>query len=196
MKQLTKGRVPEFFTKYILRNSPRHWDEIGPIRQELREHILMEQGNCCAYTEIRISESTNSHIDHYRTRNLFPQLTFDYHNMLVSCNSEEYGAKHKDKHIKCTEDYDDLVNPIKEVPSDFIEFAYTGEVLSVEGSVKGEKTISFFNLNAKALVERRKTMATCMLQMKDYLTEEEIVESIGEFETMVRQLYKDGSEQQ
>lgn len=156
----------------------------------------MEQGNCCAYTEIRISESTNSHIDHYRTRNLFPQLTFDYHNMLVSCNSEEYGAKHKDKQIKAIEDYDDLINPVKEVPSDFIEFAYTGEVLSVEGSVKGEKTISFFNLNAKALVERRKTMATCMLQMKDYLTEEEIVESIGEFETMVRQLYKDGSEQQ
>ena len=196
MKQLTKGGVPEFFTKYILRNSPRHWDEISPIRQELREHILMEQGNCCAYTEIRISESTNSHNDHYRTRNLFPQLTFDYHNMLVSCNSEEYGAKHKDKHIKSAEDYDDLVNPVKEVPSDFIEFAYTGEVLSVGGSTKGEKTISFFNLNAKALVERRKTMATCMLQMKDYLTEEEIVESIGEFETMVRQLYKDGSEQQ
>lgn len=196
MKQLTKGGTPEFLTKYILRNSPRHWDEISPIRQELREHILKEQGNCCAYTEIRINESTNSHIDHYRTRNLFPQLTFDYHNMLVSCNSEEYGAKHKDKQIKAIEDYDDLINPVKEVPSDFIEFAYTGEVLSVEGSVKGEKTISFFNLNAKALVERRKTMATCMLQMKDYLTEEEIVESIGEFETMLRQLYKDGSEQQ
>lgn len=196
MKQLTKGGIPEFLTKYILRKSPRHWDEISPIRQELREHILMEQGNCCAYTEIRISESTNSHIDHYRTRNLFPQLTFDYYNMLVSCNSEKYGAKHKDKHIKSTEDYDDLVNPVKEVPLDFIEFAYTGEVLSVGGSTKGEKTISFFNLNAKDLVERRKTMATCMLQMKDYLTEEEIVESIGEFETMVRQLYKDSREQQ
>lgn len=195
MKQLTKGGTPEFFTKYILRNNPQHWEEISPIRQELREHILKEQGNCCAYTEIRIRESTNSHIDHYRTRNLFPQLTFDYHNMLVSCNSEEYGAKHKDKQIKATEDYDVLVDPVKEVPSDFIEFAYTGEVLSVGGSAKGEKTISFFNLNAKALVERRKTMATCMLQMKDYLTEEEIVESIGEFETMIRQLYKDSDEQ-
>lgn len=111
--------------------------------------------------------------------------------MLVSCNSEKYGAKYKDKQVKEKEDYKELINPIIDLPADFIEFGLTGKVKTVNDCTKRKQTISFFNLNEKSSVERRKTAVTNFLQMKEYLTENEMVESLGEFETMVRQLYKD-----
>lgn len=71
MKQIIKEGTPDFFSKFIAHNNPRTWDESTPVRSQLRTHILEEQGNCCAYTEIRLNGNTDCHIDHYRTRNLF-----------------------------------------------------------------------------------------------------------------------------
>lgn len=190
MKQIIKEGIPGFFSKFVAHNKPRTWDETAPVRAGLRTHILAEQGYCCAYTEIRLKGDADCHIDHYRTRNLFPEKTFDYSNMMVSCNAEEYGAKSKDKQITSKSDYDDLINPVEDNPTDYIEFAFTGDVLPVANSSKGTKSISYFNLNEKSLLERRRTIALCIVQMKSYLTEEEMVEATGEFETMVRQLYR------
>lgn len=191
MKQLVKGKTPDFLTKFITHKQPRTWEDITPIRQQLREYILNEQDHFCAYTELRIDTEGDCHIDHYHTRNLYPDETFKYDNMLVSCNSEKYGAKYKDKQIKNKTDYKDLVNPIDDLPTDYIEFGFTGKVETVDDCVKGKQTVTFFNLNEKSLVQRRKNAVTNLLLMKDYLTEEEMVESLGEFETMIRQLYKD-----
>ncbi len=194
MKQLIKEEVPDFLNKFISHHCPKTWDEIAPIRQQLRGHILKEQNNLCAYTELRINTTEDCHIDHYHTRNLYPEETFKYANMLVSCNAEKYGAKYKDKQIKVKTDYNGLINPVEEMPAEHIEFGLTGTVSPVKNSPKGEKTISYFNLNEKSLVERRKTVVENMLKMKDYLTEDDMVESLGEFETMIRQLYKDYAE--
>ena len=191
MKQLVKGETPDFLTKFITHNQPKVWDDISSIRQQLRKHILNEQNNFCAYTELRINSIDDCHIDHYHTRNIFPDETFSYTNLLVSCNSENYGAKHKDQQVKKKEDYKELINPIEDLPTDFITFGLTGKVQAVNDCIKGEQTISFFNLNEKNLVQRRKTAVENLLQMKDYLTEDEMVASLGEFETMIRQLYKD-----
>ena len=191
MKQLVKGSAPDFFTKFVIHNQPESWKDISPVRQDLREYILAEQGNLCAYTEIYLSGGEKCHIDHYHTRNLFPEETFNFDNMLVSCNSEEYGAKYKDKQIKTKSDYHDLINPLVESPSDYLEFTLTGDIVAVNASEKGENTISFFNLNEKSLVERRRTAAICLVQMKDVFTEEDMVAAFGEFETMIRQLYRD-----
>lgn len=191
MKQLVKGEIPDFLTKFITHNQPKVWDDINPIRQQLRKHILNEQNNFCAYTELRINTIDSCHIDHYHTRNMFPEETFNYNNLLVSCNSENYGAKHKDKQVKKKEDYKELINPIDDLPANFITFGLTGKVQTINDSIKGKQTIAFFNLNEKSLVQRRKAVVENLLQMKDYLTENEMVASLGEFETMVRQLYKD-----
>lgn len=191
MKQIAKGAMPEFFSKFVAQNKPKTWEDIRPIRRRLREYILQEQGNCCAYTEVRLESEGNCHIDHYKTRNLFPEKTFEFDNLLVSCNSEEYAAKHKDKQIKFKSNYDELINPVEESPSEYIEFAFTGDVLSLKESEKGENTISVFNLNGKSILERRKAVVMNVVSMRSFLSEDELVIAIGEFETMVRQLYKD-----
>ena len=114
---------------------------------------------------------------------------------MVSCNAEEYGTKFKDKRITSKSDYNDLINPVEDNPLDYIEFAFTGDALPVSNSSKGEKTITYFNLNENSLLERRKTIALYIVQMKNYLTEDELVEVIGEFESMVRQLYRNSTAQ-
>ncbi|MDR2968935.1 MAG: TIGR02646 family protein [Tannerellaceae bacterium] len=180
---------PSFYTNYIRRQKPQQWDDIAPVRKDLRNHLWSEQGGICAYTEIRLPGSDhNCHIDHYKTRHLFPELIFDYHNLLVSCNSENYGAKYKDKRIKSKKEYEYLVNPVDESFADHIEYAMSGELVAINGSAKGEYTITTFNLNGKSLIERRRIVIDCLRQMIDY-SEDDAVKDIGEFESMVHQLY-------
>ena len=190
MKQIHKEDAPDFFLDFCHRNRPKVWEDIAPIRKELRGHLLCEQGGCCAYTEIRISGDKACHIDHYHTRNLFPNETFNYDNLLVSCNAENYGAKYKDKQVKVKADYDKLLNPATDVPSAYLEYTFMGEMLAIGGNERGAHTIEYFNLNERSLVNRRRNAVYCLQGMKNDLSEDEVVEAIGEFETMLRQLYK------
>ena len=123
---------------------------------------------------------------------LLKNETFAYNNLLVSCNSEEYGAKYKDKQIKSKADYTFLINPTVDAPSDYIEYTFTGEMEAIGENQKGIQTINYFNLNEQSLVNRRKRVIKNLGNMKDYLTEDELVAAIGEFETMIRQLYRQG----
>ncbi|MDR0962606.1 MAG: TIGR02646 family protein [Mediterranea sp.] len=190
MKQINKGETPAFFSDFVKKNKPRDWEDIAPIRPKLRQHILAEQNGCCAYTEVRIVND-NCHIDHYRTRNLFSKLTFDYCNLMVATNAEGYGAKYKDKYI-AKGDYDDLINPVEENPSDYLEFTYTGIVNAKNKCRKGEKTIELFNLNERNLVNRR---IARILQINSFGKEFSVDEVIdffkGEFASMITQLYNE-----
>lgn len=189
MKRIEKQESPSFYSAYINKNKPKLWDDIAPIRTELRKQIWAEQGGVCAYTEIRLPDpDKNCHIDHFRTRNLFPEKTFEYANLLVACNLEHCGAKYKDKQIKNKAEYTDLIDPSKEAASDYFDYRFTGKVKPEGESPKGERTIRIFNLNETKLVERRKEALFCLQSLME-LTLEETVGAIGEFETMVRQLY-------
>ena len=78
--------------------------------------------------------------------------------MLVSCNSENYGAKYKDKKVKDKKDYNFLINPTIENPSDYLTYSLTGEIQSIDNNEKGKHTIEYFNLNERSLIERRKSI--------------------------------------
>ncbi len=192
MKKIDKGEAPGFFSDFIKKNRPKVWNDITSIRSRLREHILTaEQLGYCAYTEIKISDANDCHIDHYRTRNLFPEKTFEYRNLMVSCNSEEYGAKYKDKQVKGKSDYDNLINPVEDNPTDYMEYTFTGEIQPIDSNEKGMKTIAYFNLNQRSLINRRKQAILSLIAIKETLNEDESVNAIGEFETMLRQLYRE-----
>lgn len=184
--------IPLFYLDYIKKQRPEQWEDITPVRSMLRHHLWEGQGRVCAYTELRIGDSVSSccHIDHFKTRNLFPELTFEYSNLLVACNSEYYGAKYKDKQVKSKEDYKNLINPVNEQMADHVQYTFEGKAMPLSGSRKGENTISIFNLNEKSLLNQRKRIIHYLRSMKDF-SEDEVVMYIGEFETMVRQLYQE-----
>ena len=194
MKRINKS-TPDFYNDYLRKNSPKEWNTLSQdIGQQIRDYILdEEQNNQCAYTEIALGSSTkSSHIDHFKKRALFPKDTFKWENLVVSCNSEEYGAKHKDKEIKLT-DYQNLINPTIENPSDFFHYSFTGKV-EEKGQTDAERTkasttIRLLALNNQSLRDRR---ATVINHVKNYalqLSLDEIKSAIGEFDSLVESIY-------
>ena len=95
MFKIDKNEPKYFFeakSKVKLAKEKSAWEDknIRYISQKLRADILLEeQSLLCAYCEREIEEDRNSsNIDHFKTRNLFPEETLNYHNLLVSCNSK------------------------------------------------------------------------------------------------------------
>jgi uncharacterized protein (TIGR02646 family) len=194
MKQINK-KEPDFYAKYLKKESPTEWKTLSQaIGSNIREHILVnEQNNQCAYTEIALNQdSRNSHIDHFKKRALFPEETFNWNNLLVSCNSENYGAKHKDKHIH-KQDYNNILNPITDSPSKCFHYSFTGVIgdktIAGANRERVSNTISLFGLNNKSLVERRATIAEQVKMYSNQLSLTEIKEVIGEFDSFVENIY-------
>jgi len=150
MKQINK-KEPEFYKLFLSENSPELWEKLSlKIGYNVRNYMLMEEQNFqCAYTELRI-EPEESHIDHFRKRSLFPELTFKWDNLLTSCNYEYYGAKYKDKHIK-KRHYSNLINPVTNNPELYFMYSFTGEILITDKNEDAKLTIDLFNLNDRSL---------------------------------------------
>ena len=92
--------------------------------------------------------------------------------------------------VKTRNEYNLIIDPVKDSPSDYIEFTFTGKVNAIDNNGKGLHTIDVFNLNEKSLVERRKTLIMCLIQVKgENFSPEELAGCFGEFETMIRTLY-------
>lgn len=200
MRKINK-QEPDFFTEFVQRKKPISWNDCAPIRSRLRNYILKEEQNCqCAYTEVRIDlveqpdetaedkQVLSYHIDHYRKRDLFPRLTYSYDNLLVASNRGEFGAKYKDNHIK-KNDYEVLINPVNDEPN-FTYNLSSGEIKAPANS-KEKKTVDLFNLNHKILIERRQQVIEyCYIYKEQGFKLEDLIDNIGEFESLIRFIYK------
>jgi len=206
MKKINK-QEPAFFSEFFQKYKPKIWDDIANIREEMRAYMLSglsndpnteehnEQNYQCAYTEKRIdSDNTSSHIDHFKKRNDFPQQVCEWSNLFAACNSEDYGAKYKDKTKNI--DYALLINPAVDEPSEYFEYSFTGAIVpkSQEKSAKDYKraqyTIDTFNLNARSLVEERKTAIDIYnSSAKESSNLSELKDIIAQFDAMIAYLY-------
>ena len=202
MRRIHKNE-PQFFTDFIAQHHPQNWGELHKdgVRQGMRKYMLgedvegdSEQNGICAYTEKCIS-SDNSHIDHFRKKDQFPSLTFDWDNLLVSCNDEDYGGKHKDNtHKVKPEDYEHIVNPVLEDFNDYVDISLTGKMFPKSSLTEGqrlraEKTIKVFNLNNGALIEMRRVQAKQVQAMFSFLSVEDILATNKGFPSTIRSAY-------
>jgi len=130
------------------------------IYEDTRWQILIdEQNQLCGYTELYIGNLEDSHIDHYRKREDFSTLTFEWNNLVVSIGGKNlenlpYGAHYKDNtyKIKKTE-YSSIFNPVIDNVENYFHYDEFGMIRADEGKVK--KTVKVFNLNHPYLKERR-----------------------------------------
>ena len=179
MFQITK-KEPLFFrkakNKVKLPKVKGAWEDtnISAIRKKLRGDILLEEQNSlCAYCEREIDDDRlNSNIDHFKTRNLFPEETLNYNNLLVSCNSRGKccsSSKDSQKSIlKVREDYKNIVNPCIDNPEDYFDYLLTGEIVSKTDCVKSNFTIDVFKLGKTAgesLAQQRKKIADTLVKI-------------------------------
>jgi len=193
VRQIIKNE-PSYFTtaktKVKLPKTKEAWanEHISKIRFKLRSDILLEeQMLLCAYCEKEIDENPkNSNIDHFKTRNLFPELTLEYSNLLVSCNTEGRCSNFKDTHIKNREEYKNIVNPIVENPNDFFDYLPTGEIIAK--NKKGQFTIDIFNLKDIALTQYRLQIVKS-LKCLDNLSLDDIYDIFPDYHSFIENIY-------
>ena len=91
MKFIDKSKEPEEFTNWkALANQDwqPNWDNFQkPEKNIVHNSLLQEQGYICCYCGRRISRQ-DSHIEHLKPRNQYPELALNYHNILASCQKE------------------------------------------------------------------------------------------------------------
>lgn len=134
------------------------------------------------YTErVLASMQGLTHIDHFKKRDLFPQLTFCWENLIVDDHTKAYGSDYKDSFGLKVADYDRIINPVDDDPHDYFEYLTSGEIIAKEGAdkAKAEFTIKVFNLNERSLVcERESMIKNIVFMKKGGTTSSEILRSL------------------
>lgn len=119
-----------------------------------------EHGLRCAYCEGRVLHA--GHIEHFRRKALFPQLTFDWDNLFLACGSDRHCGHFKDRKDAPAYDAAQLIKPDVDQPDDYLYFHASGEV-RVRGDLtdpaareRASETIRVFGLDDPVLEQSRR----------------------------------------
>lgn len=120
-----------------------------------------EYGLRCAYCENRIYHE--GHIEHFRRKNPdhFPQLTFDWTNLFLSCGSHDHCGHYKDRPNAPKYDPNQLIKPDEHDPERYLYFHSNGEVrarraLNNSDLHRATETIRVFGLDNRVLIGARR----------------------------------------
>jgi len=120
-----------------------------------REELKQAQSSLCAYCEISLNDKTN--IDHFKPKRMNYALTFDWDNLVLSC--DEKGSCDNKKGGKF-ENY--WINPYSTDPSGMFKFYSDGQI---EGnSPDAQNIIIDFGLNCPRLEKKREGVLTSLSQ--------------------------------
>lgn len=90
MRYIQKGKVPPYHLeqrrlKGIPPEPNQAWEKF-PHKEEVRNYLRPEQYDLCAYCEIRLTkEELGEHIEHIMPKSIYPDKTFEYSNLVLSC---------------------------------------------------------------------------------------------------------------
>jgi uncharacterized protein (TIGR02646 family) len=107
----------------------------------------------CAYCESKVTHVDYGHIEHYRPKSLFPELTFEWDNLLLACGICN-GAEHKGDRFPEAADGGPLLNPCEEEPAPHLRFSFDQRagLASVYGRTgRGRTTERLLGLNRPEL---------------------------------------------
>lgn len=116
-------------------------------KSEVRKELKKAQNNLCAYCEVVLTNATR--IDHFKPKKLNYALTFDWDNLVLSCDEKDSCDNKKGGKF---EDY--WVNPYSTDPVGMFKFYSDGQI---EGqSTDAENIIIDFGLDCPNLEAKRK----------------------------------------
>ncbi len=119
----------------------------------------------CAYCESHITHIGYGHIEHFRPKSKFPDLCFDWDNLMLSCeicNGKEY----KGDKFPESKDGGPFVNPVEENPEDFFDFEFdpnTGVANVISKNQRADITDNELGLNRAELVKHRSSIVRKMV---------------------------------
>ncbi len=155
MIKLTKGPEPK-----VLRDNHESWtqtllqhissgivtdaDKTKYRHPEIKDALLMETHEKCAYCESKFRHVTYGDIEHIVPKSVSPEKTFEWVNLTVACDvcNTNKGTS------------EDIIDPYTDEPSEHLRFL-GAIVMPVPGDHLGIMTQKTLDLNRMELVERR-----------------------------------------
>ena len=127
----------------------------------------------CVYCESHITHVSYGHIEHYKPKSSYPELCFEWNNLLLGC-AVCNGKQYKGDKFPLNREGGPFINPCNEGPDDFFEFEFdpnTGTANVIPKNIRGETTEKEVALNRPELVKHRsdvvRKIAFVALQAKD-----------------------------
>jgi len=183
----------EYLDKFINDNNIKFhpWDKFvenaegSEIKKTLTTHLFNEQKGLCIYCEQSLNPnnkilSNYAHLEHIKPkeRNKFPQHTFDYHNLTVSCNGfdcSKYSNKKQFCGHKKSSQFKEktFLDPTKLKDIDkYFDFTIEGNIkpaknLELDEQQKAEDMIKLLDLRNSVLVEMRANSYSSFIEFND-----------------------------
>lgn len=189
MRYIQKGKEPSELAHWkALANEdwqPTYEELRGDIKNNLHDTLLEEQGYLCCYCEMEVTRS-NSHIEHFKPRTSYPELSLDYNNLLASCQREREPKDPQHCGVKKEDWYDEklMVSPVIADCGDFFHYTGFGEILPADDPTKQDAatvTIQKLELNLDKLTKMRREAIDGILQSFNGLSQSEIELLIQKF---------------
>ena len=161
MKHIRKRPEPEVFTAWKERAGkdwrPTYDTLSGKPKDALKQALMAEQGEICCYCEVRLT-TNNSHIEHFRPQQTFPDHALEYRNLHGSCQNQL--SKGEPRHCGNQKsdwfDADLLISPLDQTCEKRFRFNERGEIEPASSDDKAAAmTIEKLGLNINKLVNMR-----------------------------------------
>lgn len=157
MHKLDRASIASPICLSLYHHTTHKWDDLsGEHKREIRECLKQMQGARCAYCEGAVYN--DAHIEHFRRKNPlhYPQLTFDWANLFLSCESHEHCGHFKDRPSADPYSPADLIKPDEYEPDDYFYFHSDGDMRPRSGIEathlqRALETIRVFNLDCGTL---------------------------------------------
>ncbi|MBI9095998.1 MAG: TIGR02646 family protein [Sphaerochaeta sp.] len=167
MKYIKKQAPPLEFISWLNKENedwhPTYEKLQNPEKEIVRLSLFNEQHGLCCYCEGRIAcDRSKVHIEHLYPQSLYPNMTVDYKNLLLSCNGQDIHEQKSPCHCGiCKDDHDPnlMISPLD--PSCEIRFVCREDGTMdarEESDSKAKNTIDYVGLNASHLKRDREAI--------------------------------------
>ncbi len=198
MRYIEKNQTPEELINWKARENENWrptWENFQQPEKPLIHGILLqEQGYICCYCGGPV-DLQESHIEHLKPKNHYPELALEYNNLLASCQ----GIKEDDQPSTIPEycghkkqdwyDEELMVSPLDINCAEFFCYTEAGEILPASELDENQQnaareTIERLGLNIDKLQRIRKQAIESILKFIDIENQTEIQQLIQGFDTV------------
>jgi len=165
------SQAPRLLHNRSLQTTPQTRDEARSAwekfqgKDELASHLKYLQKGLCAYCELRLDSDLGYHIEHIEPKSKYPQQTFDYSNLILSCIASEQLTKN-DPTLSCGHykrghfDATLFISPTMNNATHYFSCNLFGEIepaldLNANDTKRAQYTIELLNLNSLRLIRQR-----------------------------------------
>lgn len=152
--------------------------------KDIQDVLFSSSHHKCAFCECKPGESGNIEVEHFEPKSIYPELTFDWNNLLPACRKCNESKLNFDTRVT------PIINPATENPEDLLTYSLL-RITPLVGSgeeAKAQTTIDVLNLNCERLYNARSTL---LKTITEYTAElRRIFEWISEADTQQKRHYR------